>query len=193
MGFLAAHNDVVLRTCRIVLREHDSAMDAYAFVLEALRADNYQRLRAFKADGTTRFAVWLVVVTRRLALDFVRRRYGRSRSSDPAQRAEHETRRRLEGLLAAELEPEQIPDGTPLPDAALRHEELLVSLRRSLDELSPHERLLLTMRFADERSAKEIARILRLPSMFHVYRQLTATLARLKSSLRRRGVEDAGP
>jgi hypothetical protein len=52
---------------------------------------------------------------------------------------------------------------------------------------------LLVLRFADGRPAKDIARTLRLPTVFHVYRRLTAVLATLREALRARGVDEAAP
>jgi DNA-directed RNA polymerase specialized sigma24 family protein len=49
-------------------------MDGYAYVLEALRSDDYRRLRAYAADGRSKFSTWLVVVARRLCLDLHLRR-----------------------------------------------------------------------------------------------------------------------
>lgn len=192
--FLAAHSEVVLHTCRSVAREHDVAMDAYVFALEALREHDCRRLRAYKTDGKTRFAVWLVVVTRRLVLDFLRHRYGRTRSVDEERRAEGLARRRLEDLVAAEVEPDQLPDtGLRAPDADLRARELADAVRLALAQLSEQDRLLLTLRFVDERSVREIRRALRLPSVFHVYRRLTVVLGTLRDQLRRRGVEGPEP
>lgn len=192
--FLAAHSDVVLHTCRSVAREHDVALDAYAFALDALREHDHRRLRAYRPDGKTRFAVWLVVVTRRLVLDYLRHRYGRTRSSDEERRAEGLARRRLEDLVAAEVEPDQLPDpGLRAPDADLRARELTDAVRLALAQLSEQDRLLLTLRFVDERSIRDISRSLRLPSVFHVYRRLKVVLATLREQLRRRGVEDPEP
>jgi RNA polymerase sigma factor (sigma-70 family) len=192
--FVAAHSDVVLHTCRSVLRDHDAAMDAYAFVLEALREDGHRRLRAYVPDGKTKFATWLLVVTRRLVLDHIRHRYGRSRSSDETRRADQVARRRLEDLLADEIEPDQLPGASrDSPDAAIRREQLIGALRRSVAELRPEDRLLLVLRFVDERSVKDMARTLRLPSVFHVYRRVSSVLTTLRERLRRSGVDEAEP
>jgi RNA polymerase sigma factor (sigma-70 family) len=192
--FIRTHSDVVLRTCRSVIRERDVAMDAYAFVLETLRSDNYRRLRTFVPDGRTKFTTWLLVVTRRLALDYIRHRYGRSRSEDVSHRDEQTTRRRLEDLVAEAIEPDQLPGAASnTPDAAIRRQQLTSAVRAAVNDLEPAARLLLALRFADERPVRDIARTLRLPSVFHVYRRLAAVLAQLRAELARRGIEDAEP
>lgn len=187
--FVAAHSDVVLHTCRSVAREYDTAMDAYASVLEELRADNCRRLRTYVPDGKTKFTTWLVVVARRLALDHVRHRYGRPRSDDETKRAEQATRRRLEDLVAEEIDPDQLAGPSKSPDASVRQAELTAALRIALGELEPKDHLLLALRFEDERPIKDIARALGFPTVFHVYRRLGAVLADLRRALARRGVE----
>lgn len=165
-------------------------MDAYAFVLEALREDDCRRLRAYAPDGRTKFTTWLVVVTRRLALDHVRQRYGRSRSDDDAQLAEQATRRRLEDLVAEEIDPDQIAGASESPDASVRRSELRSALRAALEALAPADRLLLALRFEDERPVKDIARTLGFPSVFRVYRRLGVVLDLMRRTLARRGVEE---
>lgn len=192
--FVAAHSKVVLHVCRSTAHDHDAAMDGYAFVLQALREDGCRRLRAYTPDGRTKFTTWLVVVARRLVLDYFRQRYGRSRSVDTAKRGEQATRRRLEDLVAEEIEPDQLAIAGPdVPDARIRREQLTSALRFAMGELAPSDRLLLVLRFVDERSTRDIARILRFPSVFHVYRRLGVVLARLRDALARRGVEEPEP
>src|SRR5258707_5460889 len=86
-AFLTTHSRLLLHTARSLNRDHDAAMDGYAYVLEALRESDYRRLRAYAADGRSKFSTWLVVVTRRICLDFHRRRYGRARDTgvDPRE------------------------------------------------------------------------------------------------------------
>lgn len=188
--FIAAHSDVVLRTCRSVVRDHDLAMDAYAFVLESLRQDDHRRLQAYVPDGRSSFSTWLVVVTRRLVLDHLRRQYGRSRSGDETRRADAGSRRALQDMIGDALDPDQLPTASHTPEAALRHSELAAALRAAIATLPPADRLLLALRFVDERPIRHIARVLAAPTVFHVYRRLTALLALLRGELARRGVED---
>jgi RNA polymerase sigma factor (sigma-70 family) len=169
-------------------------MDGYTHVVEKLREDCHRRLRAYTPHLTTRFTTWLVVVTRRLLLDYHRHRYGRSRSEDGARREEHAARRRLEDLVGAEIDPEQLATASSnSPDLGLRREELTRALRQALDELDPSDRLLLALRFEDERPVREIAATMRLPTVFHVYRRVGAALSELKRALARRGVEESEP
>jgi RNA polymerase sigma factor (sigma-70 family) len=191
--FISSHSSILLHTCRAVVHDHDAVMDGYAYVLEALREDCFRRLRAYVPRGATRFTTWLVVVVRRLLLDHYRHRYGRPRSADAARRDEHLARRRLEDLVAVEVDPDQLTTSSTGPDLGIRRAELMRLLRQALEELTPSDRLLLALRFEDERPVQEIAATMQLPTVFHVYRRVTAALAHLKHALARRGVEEPEP
>lgn len=192
--FVRAHSDVVLHACRAIAHDHDSAMDSYAFVLEELHGNGCRRLHAYVPDGKTKFTTWLVVVTRRLALDLHRQRYGRPRSGDESRRTESIARRNLEDLVAAEIDPDQIePSTASSPDDELRRRELRDTLARAIAELDPPDRLLLALRFVDEQSIRDIARALGFPSVFHVYRRVAGLLSTLRKVLASRGVEGSEP
>lgn len=192
--FVATYSGLILHTCHNVARDHDGAMDGYVWVLEALREHDCRRLRGYTPVPGVSFTTWLVVVTRRSLLDQRRQRYGRSRSEDESRRVEHDVRRRLEDLVIAELDVDRVTTSdADDPDLAIRRQELADALRRSLDELPASERLLLALRFEDGRSVREIAAMLGLPTVFHVYRQLNTTLAVLRQALLRQGVEEPNP
>jgi RNA polymerase sigma factor (sigma-70 family) len=191
-AFVAEHSRIVLHVCRSVWHPHDDAMDAYAQVLEHLRADDFRRLREFARSPRCRVTTWLVVVARRICLDLYRRRYGRPAGDDAAD-ARRE-RRRLQDLVAEELElHEPATADADETDAPLRQSELYDALQRALAQLPPRDLLVLKLRFVDDLAAQEIARVLAFPSPFHVYRRLNALFAELRSVLHRSGVESAAP
>ena len=191
--FIAAHTGLLLHTCNTLARDRDAAMDGYAYLLEALREDHCQRLRAYVPDPRTRFTTWLVVVARRLLLDHHRHRYGRPRSQEEGHRAEHATRRRLEDLIALQLDPETATASAGAPDADLLNDEISSALAAAIAALEPGDRLLLALRFEDDRPVREIARELGFPTVFHVYRRITALLASLRRGLEDRGIDAPAP
>src|SRR5687768_3358217 len=75
--FLQEFSKLILHVARSTPGDHDSVMDRYVFVLDALRKGDYRRLRAYSQDGRGSFSTWLVAVVRRLSVDEHRRRYGR--------------------------------------------------------------------------------------------------------------------
>jgi RNA polymerase sigma factor (sigma-70 family) len=190
--FVRVHSRLLLHTARSMATDGDSAMDAYAYVLEQLRKDECHRLRAFTDDGRARFTTWLVVVARRLCLDQRRSLYGRQRTE--ASTEERDTRRRLQDLVSASIDTDAIPDhGQGSPDGALLREEASLLLNGVLEDLPSRDRLLLTLRFQDGESAPRIARLLGYPTAFHVYRHLNALLERLRKQLRDKGIDGPAP
>jgi RNA polymerase sigma factor (sigma-70 family) len=191
-AFVAEHSRLVLHACRSVWRAPDDAMDAYAEVLDHLHADDFRRLREFATEPRSRVSTWLVVVSRRIALDLYRRRYGRP--GNDAAVEQRRARRRLQDLVAEQLELHD-PAGPDADraDSAIRLAELHDALQGALGGLAPRDMLLLKLRFVDDLSAQEIARMLEMPTPFHVYRRLNALLAELRRTLGSRGVESALP
>jgi RNA polymerase sigma factor (sigma-70 family) len=192
--FVNRFSPLLLHTARSLTPEHDRAMDAYVHVLERLREDDCRRLRVYVEDPRSQFMTWLVIVARHLCLDHLRQRYGRfraDRSTDPALKA---SRRRLVDLIAKEIgQAGPLLDPTAGADEQLRRRDLASALEASLARLSSAQRLLLAMRFEDNRSAREIAQLLRYPTPFHVYRALNALLRELRASLTERGISDSQP
>jgi len=97
-SFVKSHSRLLLHVARSIGRDYDAAMDAYAYLLELLRADDCRRLRAYAADGRSKFTTWLVVVARRLCLDHLRHRYGRLREEGGSSGGGRAARRRCFGM-----------------------------------------------------------------------------------------------
>lgn len=193
-SFVSTYTRLLVHTARSVSREYDAAMDAYAHVLEALREDDFRRLRGYTPIPNSKFTTWLVMVARRLCVDHVRRRYGQPRSEDPASEQLQLVRTRLADLLAADVDPDRLTHPAEAsPETELRARQLEQAVATAVGELEPRDRLLLTLRFDDGRSAREIASIMRFPTQFHVYRRITAVLGMLRVSLGRRGIEGPTP
>lgn len=191
-AFIAEHTRLLLHVARSVTSSHDDAMDAYAFVIEQLQADDFRRLREFAADPRSKLSTWLVVVARRLCLDLYRRRYGRIRGSDSS--AQRVVRRRLQNLVGEDFAVHELPGNhNGGAELALRRSELQGALDQALATLDAHDQLLLRLRFDDDLSAQEIAKLLDFPSPFHVYRRVNALLGVLRRTLEQRGVESAVP
>ena len=190
-SFVAEYSRLLIHVARSVTGSHDDAMDAYAFVLEQLRADRCRRLREFAADPRSKLSTWLVVVARRLCLDLYRHRYGRNRGESGEQRV---FRRRLQDLLGEAVEPSELPaPRSGRAELAVRETELLSGLDCALATLAPSDRLLIRLRFEDDLPAHEIARLIGFPTPQHVYRRINVVLAELREVLRARGIESALP
>ena len=189
-SFVDKHSGLLLHTARTLWSDYDVTMDHYTFILEQLRADDFRRLRAYTAQGETKFSTWLVVVARRLCVDYDRVRYGRRRSSPETASTDTTkiARRRLADLVAAEIDVASLGHRTT-PESELLTSEFRKALDAALSGLPPADRLLLSLRFEEGASVREIKDILQLPTPFHVYRRLRAVLREIREVLERQGLE----
>lgn len=195
-GFVRAYTDRILRIVRSLGGDHDTVMDRYAFVLDHLREDGCRRLRAYAGSESGPFGLWLVVVVRRLCLDHHRVRYGRSRDSSGRDqpREERASRRRLVDLVADHADTALLAaPSRGAPDEVLARSERARALSQTVEGLQPRDRLLLRLRFAEDLPAREIARLMGFPTLFHVYRRLNKVLEGLREALQALGVQDAEP
>jgi RNA polymerase sigma factor (sigma-70 family) len=192
--FVERYSRSILNAARRFSADYDDSMDRYGFILEELRKDDCKRLRGYAVDARSRFSTWLMVVARRLCLDYHRKLYGRDRPSSEATRESRVVRRRLVDLVAEELDPEGVGDlSRDNPERALRRTELSGALESVLTGLVPEERLLLKLRFEDDLPVTAVARAMRYPTVFHVYRRLNPLLARLRKDLEERGIGAPDP
>ena len=67
------------------------------------------------------------------------------------------------------------------------------ALSQAVEGLQSRDRLLIRLRFAEDLPAREIARLLGFPTLFHVYRRLNKVLEALREALQALGVQDAEP
>jgi RNA polymerase sigma factor (sigma-70 family) len=192
--FLDAYSPLLLHVARSVFRDRDEAMDAYAHVLQEVRANEFARLRGFSDNGVSKFSTWLVVVVQRLCLDYRRAKYGRKRPvQSPSALVSQGLRQRLRDLAGEDVDLSAIAESTSDPAEQLAAKELRVLLNLAIGTLSTSDRLLLALRFEDGLSASQIARVMHLPTSFHVYRRLDAAIRALRANLVARGVESSAP
>ena len=189
---IACHTRLLLAVSRSFNGGHDEAMERYAYILDKLREDDFRRLRTFDETSGARFSTWLTVAARRLCLDHLRALYGRQRDSAQPNRTYplRRIRRALADSIGPEVDVERIIDEqSPSLIVQTVVGERDEALRTALVRLKSRERLLLALRYEDDLSAARIARIVGLPTPFHVYRQLNTILEKLRRSLESRGIE----
>ena len=193
--FVARHHRLLFHVARKVMPASESAMDAYAQVLERLRRDNCRVLRGYAPDGRSQFTTWLVVVARRTCVDFYRQKYGRPRGAAPSQAAimERDARRRLATFAGVDDALAQVADKQDGPESAMRNGQLYEALECVVGSLPADDQLLLKLRFTDDLPAQRIAAVMSFATPFHVYRRLKAVCAELRRQLLDRGVEDSSP
>jgi RNA polymerase sigma factor (sigma-70 family) len=192
-AFTREYSRLLLHVARSTCHGHDESMDAYACLLEKLGEDGCRRLRAYSVDPRSKFTTWLVVVSRRICVDYQRSKFGRLRNDDStSERARLGMRRNLAVLGGDADLIESIPDDSvSSAETNLERHELSAALTTLRSSLPPADRLLLTLRFDDGISAAEIATMLGYPSQFHVYRRINSLLAEMKAKLEASGYENA--
>ncbi|MFB3112259.1 MAG: RNA polymerase sigma factor [Gemmatimonadales bacterium] len=188
-AFIEKFHRLLMHVAHSIDDQYDATMDRYAYMLERLQAGNYRRLRRYGPQTRAQFSTWLVVVARRLCVDFHRETHGRQRPTKGEDRSE--IRMRLVDLVGESIDPDYLADGKAIDPA----EHTLAIDRRGILEnamkaLTNQDRLLLTLRFELDASVSEIADALKFPSQFHVYRRLKKILAVLRTSLNARGIQD---
>jgi RNA polymerase sigma factor (sigma-70 family) len=87
-------------------------------------------------------------------------------------------------LEEPEGSPRQIPDPRPDPEMRAHLGERQAALARALGHLSKHERLLVQLRFEQELTLEQIAKLLDLGNAQRADRQIKDILARLREELR---------
>ena len=179
-------SNLIRHVARQLGGDADAVMDSYAAVLQALRANDFHRLRQFRYDGRGKFSTWLVAVTRRVCIDKHRRLYGRAQreGTTPDWKA---SRRNLAQLLGDEVTLDSIETTADNPEIVLEKRELHEALFAALEPLAPRERLLLRYRYEDGLSVPEIARLTGARSPFIVYREIEKLLTALRASLEKVG------
>jgi RNA polymerase sigma factor (sigma-70 family) len=184
--FIDAHHKLLLHVARTTARDHDAAMDAYVFILDRLRENDFRRLRTYAAVRRSTITTWLVVVAKRLCVDFARARYGRLDRGKASALPEHKVeRRRLIDLAGEEIDISLVADPSErTPETEYDAAALRESLRQAIAALEPQDRLVLALRFEDGLTAEQIAATLEMPSAFHVYRRLNRIVAALRRRMR---------
>ena len=186
-AFLRDYSGLILHVARSRSDDHDAVMNCYEFVVDKLSQDDFARLRRYVADGHGKFTTWLLVVVRRLCVDHHRHCYGRAQTGNGDR---HVERRRLTDLVGDSVGLDVVASDEPT-DQLLLNNERDALLGRALERLTPTDRLILRMRFDDDLSVPEIARLLGASSPFAMYRRLQNTLATVRRELERAGVQAA--
>ena len=80
-AFIGRYRRIIFAAIRHYAQDYDDVMEIFAHVCEALREEDFRRLRSYisRPDHQARFSTWLVTVVRHLTVDWFRHRDGRRR------------------------------------------------------------------------------------------------------------------
>lgn len=129
---------LMYRKARSILKNHAEAEDA----VEAAMLRILDRVPVLRACDAASLRSYLLTCARNAAIDRLRRDS------------------KLDRFLGAQEEIAALPDGAPAVDAALIRREQIAAVAAALKRLPDAERELLKMKYFDEMSDAEIARLL---------------------------------
>jgi len=155
--------------------DYDEKMAVYLHVLEKIRQDRFERLRRFAFQA--KLSTWLTVVARRLAIDFLRARYGRDFELKKIRVVSIDDEAGYAKLLADARTPETVMAGNEKQE---QRRVLQESLRCAMEKLDDRERLAVQMVYLQGMKINEAGRLLRLPA---AYKFLNRTLKKIRAEM----------
>lgn len=173
--FILQYSNFIYRAIVRYTDDYDEKMAVYLHVLEKLREDRFQRLRRFSFQA--KLSTWLTVVARRLALDFLRARYGRDFGLKKIRVVSLDGEPDYGRLLADMKTPEATAAAGEREELRRRLE---AGLRRAMAALGEQERLALQLVYFEGMKVNEAGRLLRLPSP---YKFLARVLRKIRGEL----------
>ncbi|MBN2345685.1 MAG: RNA polymerase sigma factor [Candidatus Aminicenantes bacterium] len=195
-GDTAAWQKFILRYSNFIYRaiirftdDYDEKMSVYLHVLEKLREERFERLRCFAFQA--KLSTWLTVVARRLAIDYLRSRYGRDFALKKVRVVSIDAEPGYQRLLAELSTPEEELETRRRRE---RRRQLELELRRAMERLDDRERLAIQMVYFQGLRIKEAGRLLELPA---AYKFIARALKKMRiamegaSRLSRAEIEDA--
>jgi len=141
--FLDRYRRLLFAAIRHYAQDYDDVMGVFARVCEALRDDDFRRLRTYTSqqEHRARFSTWLVTVVRHLTVDWFRHRDGRRRLSVVAQALPPLRRRIFEHVFLdqrSHIEAYELIHASDAP--ALSFKQFLTELRATYRAVSDGRR-----------------------------------------------------
>ncbi|MBT9157571.1 MAG: ECF RNA polymerase sigma factor SigW [Firmicutes bacterium] len=128
----------------------------------------YNNLHTY--DSSLRFSPWLYRIAQNIAIDFLRRKKNIVYLDEP--------------LGEFDDQAWQLEDDEPWPDEVVEFKDLQSALEQAMARLNPMYRSVLVLRFAEEMSYEDIAKVLNLPQT-----TVKTRLHRAREALRRLLIE----
>jgi RNA polymerase sigma factor (sigma-70 family) len=130
-AFLGRYRRLIFAAIRHYAQDYDDVMDVFARACEALRADDYRRLRSYldRQDHQARFSTWLVTVVRNLTVDWLREQLGRRQLPAVAQGLSTRQRGIFEHVFVRKRSHIEAYELLHANDPALSYKEFLRELR----------------------------------------------------------------
>jgi RNA polymerase sigma factor (sigma-70 family) len=176
--FLTRYAGVIQQVVGLLETETDQAADCFLFVCERLVENDFRRLRKFRPSGSASFPTWLRAVVRNLSIDWHRKVHGRPRDGA------YPIQPRMGTLVSDDGEvAERLRDPQPDPEVQAASSERSAALSAAIGQLEPSDRLLLRMRFEQDLTLDQVARLVGLKDAQTVDRRLRQILERLRATV----------
>ncbi len=173
--FILEYSNFIYRAIAKYTDDYDEKMAVYLHVLEKLHEGRFERLRRFAFQA--KLSTWLTVVARRLALDFLRAKYGRDFSLKKIHVVSIDGEPDYTKILADMKNPEtEMAAG----ERQKHRRQLEDDLGRAIDALEERERLAVQLVYFQGMRISDAGRLLRLPS---AYKFLARTLKKIRAGM----------
>jgi RNA polymerase sigma factor (sigma-70 family) len=155
--------------------DYDEKMAVFLHILEKLRADRFSRLSRF--EGKAYLSTWLTVVSRRLALDFLRAKYGRDFRLKKIRVVSYDAVPSFLKHLADTSTPEH-----EMADEEQRQarEKVEQALQQALQSLSVRESLAIQLVYFKGLKIKEAGKLLQVRA---IYKFVARALGKLRNEM----------
>lgn len=173
--FILQYSNFIYRAIIAYTDGYDEKMTVYLHILEKLHENDCARLRAFAFKS--RLSTWLTVVSRRLALDFLRGRYGRDFRLKKIRVVSFDGEPDYLRLLADTATPEK---EMAAGERRETRERLERELQLALQKLADRERLAVQLVYCQGVKIKEVGKLLRLPA---AYKFVARALQKLRAEM----------
>ncbi len=173
--FVSKYANYIYRAIGKYCDDYDEKMAVFLHVLEKLHEDRFARLRRF--EGGAKLSTWLTVVARRLAIDFLRAKYGRDFRLKKIRLVSYDAVPAFLNHLANHATPEQEMAGA---ERRLAREKLEQALQRALHCLSPRESLAIQLVYFKGMRIKEAGKLLQENS---IYKFVARALEKVRSEM----------
>jgi RNA polymerase sigma factor (sigma-70 family) len=176
--FILIYSNFIYRAIIKYTDDYDEKMAVYLHILEKLNENGFERLRAFAFKS--KLSTWLTVVSRRLALDFLRSKYGRDFRLKKIRVVSIDAEPDYLKLLADPVTPEKV---LAVSEQQELRERLEADLRLSMAALSDQERLAVQLVYFQGLRIREVGKLLKLPA---AYKFMGRALQKIKAKMETR-------
>lgn len=176
--FIMQYSNFIYRAIIKYTDDYDEKMAVYLHVLEKLHENGFARLHTFAFKS--RLSTWLTVVSRRLALDFLRSRYGRDFRLKKIRVLSFDAEPGYLRLLADTATPEKKMTASEQQE---QRERLESDLQLAMVALSDQELMAVRLVYFQGMKIKEVGKLLKLPA---AYKFLGRTLQKIRTEMESR-------